>query len=61
MAGKEHHPVVDYVALNAGAALFIGGLAETLAAGVALAQTTIKSGKVAEKLDRYIRLSQQHA
>lgn len=61
VAGKEHHPVVDYVALNAGAALFIGGLAETLAAGVALAQTTIKSGKVAEKLDRYIRLSQQHA
>jgi len=57
--GKDH-PVMTYVALNAGAALFIGGLASSLSGGVLLALQTLKSGKVADKLDHYVRLSQQH-
>lgn len=60
VSGKEH-PVANYIALNAGAALFVGELADSLGAGVQLALDTIKSGKAAEKLDRYIRLSQQYA
>jgi len=60
IASGKDHPVMTYVALNAGAALFIGGLASSLSGGVLLALQTLKSGKVADKLDHYVRLSQQH-
>lgn len=40
----------DLIALNAGAALYVAGLAETLKAGVALAQDTIGTGLAGEKL-----------
>ena len=41
----------DMIALNAGAAIYVSGLAETLAEGVALAQDAIGSGLARAKLD----------
>jgi anthranilate phosphoribosyltransferase len=47
----------DTVLLNAGAALYIAGKADTIAQGVALAAQTIDSGKAAQTLDAYIAAS----
>jgi anthranilate phosphoribosyltransferase len=49
----------DTVLLNAGAALYIAGKADTIAAGVALAAQTIDSGKAQATLDAYIAASNQ--
>ncbi len=43
------------VQLNAGAGIYIGGKAESLAQGIALAGTLIDSGKATEKLEAFIR------
>ena len=43
--------------MNAGAALFIGGKAETLKDGIALAAEIIDSGKALETLDKLIEVS----
>ena len=40
----------DMIALNAGAAIYVAGLAATLAEGVAIAQDVIASGLAAERL-----------
>ena len=45
------------VLMNAGAALYIGGKAESMADGVKLAAELIDSGKAAETLERFIELS----
>ena len=45
------------VLLNAGAALYIGGKAESMKAGVALAADLIDSGKATETLEALIRVS----
>ena len=45
------------VLMNAGAALYIGGKAESMADGVRLAAELIDSGKAAETLERFIELS----
>ena len=47
------------VLMNAGAALYIGGKAETMKDGIALAAELIDSGKAAQTLDKLIRLSNQ--
>lgn len=47
------------VLMNAGAALYIGGKAETMKEGVALAGELIDSGKALETLEQFIRLSNQ--
>ena len=44
----------DMTALNAGAAIYVAGLAEDLAAGVESAQNMIRSGAGSEKFDEYI-------
>jgi len=46
----EPGPARDIVCLNAGAAIYVAGLADTLAAGVEAAQAAIDSGKAAEVL-----------
>ncbi|MDP2317957.1 MAG: anthranilate phosphoribosyltransferase [Acidobacteriota bacterium] len=56
LAGAKGSPR-DVVLLNAGAALFIAGAAETVRAGVARAATAIDSGEAAAVLDRLIRVS----
>ena len=50
-------PKRDAVLLNAGAALYIGGKAETLAQGVTLAAELIDSGKAAQTLQGLIDVS----
>ena len=44
--------LTDITALNAGAALYVGGVATSLAEGVARARETIASGAATEKLDQ---------
>ncbi len=48
----------DIVALNAGAAIYVAGLAHDFAAGVATAHRVIASGDAAQKLEALIRCSQ---
>ena len=50
-------PKRDAVLLNAGAALYIGGKADSWKDGVALAAELIDSGKAAETLERLIEVS----
>lgn len=56
MDNKEG-PAKDIVSLNAGAAIYVAGLATTLAEGVARAKEVIASGAVKNKLDELISLS----
>jgi anthranilate phosphoribosyltransferase len=51
-------PARDIVQLNAGAAIYVSGLATTLAEGVARAGEVIASGAAREKLDALVDLSQ---
>ena len=53
----EKGPKRDAVLMNAGAALTIGGKAETMAEGVALAAQIIDSGKALETLEKLIVVS----
>ena len=54
--GKKGHKR-NAVLLNAGAALYVGGKAESMADGVKLAAKIIDSGKAAETLKKLIALS----
>lgn len=53
----EHSAYRDIVRLNAGAALYLGGLAEDLAAGIEGATTAIDSGGARTVLDQMIAIS----
>ena len=59
LEGKERGPKRTAVLLNAGAALYIGGKADSLQEGVALAGGLIDSGAALEKLNALIRLSNE--
>ncbi|MGD8483969.1 MAG: anthranilate phosphoribosyltransferase [Thioalkalispiraceae bacterium] len=54
---NEAGPAKDIVVLNAGAAIYVAGLAESLEAGIKQADDTIASGKAAEKLEALVNLS----
>lgn len=47
----EKGPLAELVALNSGAAIFVAGLAEDLAAGVALAERLLEEGAALKKLE----------
>ena len=53
-------PARDIVALNAGASIYVAGLAPTLAAGVQKAQAVIASGAPRKKLDAFVGFTQSH-
>ena len=57
LSGTEQGPKRQAVCLNAGAALYITGKAETIEAGVRLAESLIDSGKAQEKLQQFIQES----
>ena len=57
--GTEKGPKRQAVCLNAGAALYIAGKAETIEVGVKLAENLIDSGAAAAKLEEFIRLSNE--
>ena len=59
LSGKERGPKRDAVLMNAGASLYIGQKADTLADGIRLAAEIIDTGKAAETLEKFIRLSNQ--
>jgi anthranilate phosphoribosyltransferase len=54
-AGRK---AADIVALNAGAALYVAGVVDTLSAGVALAREVIDSGEALARLEALAQLSQ---
>ena len=59
LQGKEQGPKRNAVLLNAGAALSIGGKADSMREGVALAAQLIDSGKALETLHGLIQISNQ--
>ena len=56
--GEERGPKRDAVLMNAGAALYIGGKAETMKDGIALAASLIDSGAAARTLEKVVEISQ---
>ena len=58
LSGEKGHKR-NAVLMNAGAALYIGGKAETMAEGVKLAEELIDSGKALEVLEKMIKVSNQ--
>lgn len=50
-------PVQDMIALNAGSALYISGIAKDIEDGIGLAFATMNSGKALETLDMYVAAS----
>lgn len=59
-AGEDGAPS-DIVALNAGAALYLAGLAPDLAGGLACARAVIASGAARDRLDRFVAFTRAHA
>ena len=55
----EPGPALEVVALNAGAAILVGGAADDLSAGVFRAREAIASGAARDVLDRLVALSQE--
>lgn len=55
----EKGPKRDAVALNAGAALYIGGKADTFEEGVRLAEKQMDNGQAMETLQKFVTLSNQ--
>ncbi|QOW21704.1 anthranilate phosphoribosyltransferase [Novilysobacter avium] len=51
---NEPGPALDIVALNAGAALYVAGVSNTIAAGVELARAALASGAARHKLDEFV-------
>lgn len=56
LRGEKGHKR-NAVLMNAGAALYIGGKAETMAEGIALAAQIIDSGRAMETLNRFVEVS----
>ncbi|MEA2198337.1 MAG: anthranilate phosphoribosyltransferase [Solirubrobacteraceae bacterium] len=57
----ERGPTRDIAVLNAGAAIYAGGAADTLANGVRAAEAAIDTGAAAEALDRFVARTQELA
>lgn len=55
----EKGPKRDAVVLNSGAALYVGGKCDSIEEGVRMAEELIDSGKAKEKLDEFIRCSNE--
>ena len=55
--GNTPGPALDIVCLNAGAAIYVSGLTETLSAGVEKAQSAIADGKASEVLVKLVAKS----
>ncbi|MCG6964592.1 MAG: anthranilate phosphoribosyltransferase [Acidobacteria bacterium] len=57
----EHSAASEAVALNAGAALYVGGAAHGIEDGVAMAREVLHSGRSAALLERLANRSQEHS
>ena len=58
LAGKTG-PKRDAVLMNAGAAIYMAGKAESIQAGIDLAKEMIDSGKATAQLEKFVKLSNQ--
>lgn len=56
--GSQRGAKRDVVLLNAGATLYIGGLADSIADGIEKAKTSIDSGAAAQVLEKMVEMSQ---
>jgi len=57
----QHQAATDIVALNAGAAIYVSGVADTLNDGISRARETMASGAALEKLQELVRFTQAFA
>ncbi|MBL8242816.1 MAG: anthranilate phosphoribosyltransferase, partial [Rhodanobacteraceae bacterium] len=55
--GGEAGAAADFVALNAGAALYAADRATSLADGVAAARQILQSGRALERMQQYVALT----
>ena len=58
--GNEPGAASDVVALNAGASIYVAGIATTLAEGVKQAQTVLANGAARRKLDEFVAFTKSH-
>ncbi|MHC4872237.1 MAG: anthranilate phosphoribosyltransferase [Planctomycetota bacterium] len=54
IAGKDHEGCIDFTCLNAGAALYVSGQAETIIDGVKMSRHAIESGEAMRKLQNWV-------
>jgi anthranilate phosphoribosyltransferase len=54
-------PALNIVILNAGAALYVAGVAKTLESGIEKARKAIAKGEARQKLDDFIAYTKKHA
>ena len=59
LCGQEQGPKCDAALLNAGAALYVAGLADDIKAGIALARQQIESGRATQVLEALIKGSNE--
>ena len=59
MSGEVAERARSMIALNAGAAIYVSGVAATLKAGIAAADEAIGSGAALDKLDTFVSFTQQ--
>ncbi len=59
--GPEHRSSVDLATINAGAAIYVAGRADTIAAGVEAARAALADGSAASALERYVEASRANA
>ncbi|MDE0309924.1 MAG: anthranilate phosphoribosyltransferase [Acidiferrobacterales bacterium] len=53
----EKSPAADMVILNSGAAIYVSGLTESLTDGISLAHEVVMSGKVSDRFDEFVKLT----
>jgi anthranilate phosphoribosyltransferase len=59
--GGERGADSDLAAINAGAAIYAAGRADTIAEGVEVARAALADGSAVDALGRYVRASERHA
>jgi len=60
-ASAERRASVDLALINAGAAIYVGGQADTIAEGVEAARAALADGSAENALERYVRASRTYA
>ena len=58
--GDQAGPALNVVLLNAGATIYVGGVAKSLEAGIECARKALASGEARAKLDQYVAFAARH-
>ncbi len=61
MLGGDEGAERDLTVLNAGAAIYVGGLSDTIEGGVRLAEQAIDSGAADDVMERFVARTQELA